>query len=88
MTATLDSPTIGAWRRARGITGWSDESRHMFAVAIVEEARRRALLERLDGIMHFLAVGGTVDQATTRLAVLMHDLDPQWGYLARQAVAA
>jgi hypothetical protein len=83
-----DSPTIGALRRSLGITGWTPEARHAFAMALVEEARRRALLERLDSIMHFLAVGGTVDQATIRLAVLMHDLDPEWGFFAREAAAA
>lgn len=88
MTATADSPTIGAVRRARGITSWCDEARHMFAMAVAEEALRRVLLERLDSVMHFLAVDGPITEATRRLAVLLDDLDPEWSYLAREALAA
>jgi hypothetical protein len=66
-----DTPTVGAVLRQRGATGWCAEAKVAFAVALAEEALRRVLLDRLDGVMHFLAVGGTPDQAVARLERLV-----------------
>jgi hypothetical protein len=87
VTATPDSPTIGAVRRAEGIDTWCDEARHMFAMAVAEEALRRAVLERLDSIMHFLAVGAAADQAVPRLAALLRDIKPGFRWLEREVAA-
>jgi hypothetical protein len=73
----LASPTLGAIRRARGITGWPVEGRHAFAVAVAEEARRRLVIDRLDETLRFLTAGGTVDQAAGQIARLAADLRPQ-----------
>jgi hypothetical protein len=70
----LAAPTLGAYRRAHGMTGWSIEGRHLFALAVAEEARRRALLERFDFVCEFLCTGGTVDQATELLLAIIDDL--------------
>lgn len=70
-TDRLDTPTIGAWRRAHAVNSWSDDARHLYAVTIATEAQRRLLLERLDSITHFLHVGATPDQAIARLADLV-----------------
>jgi hypothetical protein len=69
----LAAPTLGAVRRHTGVTNWCDEARVMFAVELVEEAQRRIILERLDSIMQFLAVGATSDQAMTRIERLVAD---------------
>jgi hypothetical protein len=69
----LDTPTLGAWQRAHGSTGWSDEARHLFATMLAQEALRRALLDRLDNIQQFLAAGATPDQAIARLTQLITD---------------
>jgi hypothetical protein len=68
--ARLAAPTLGAYRRAHGIGDWPIEARHLFAVTVVEEARRRLVLERLAGIYRFLEIGGTVDQATAQIVTL------------------
>lgn len=69
----LDTPTLGAWRRAHGLPhdGLTEEARHMLAVTIVQEAERRVLIERLDSIQRFLVAGATPDQAAARLANLV-----------------
>jgi hypothetical protein len=72
-SGAADTPTLGAWRRARGVTGWCDEAKIAFAVAVVEEARRRVLLERLDGVCQFLAAGATPDQAMGRVVRLVDE---------------
>jgi hypothetical protein len=79
----LDTPTIGAWRRANGITGWTVEGRHAFAVAVAEEAWRRAVIDRLDSIMRTVAAGVPTPEIVHLLAVLLDDIAP---WLA-QAVA-
>jgi hypothetical protein len=71
----LNSHTIGWWLRVDGRAGWCEEARVALALELVDEARRRIVLERLDGIMHFLAVGATVDQAGARLARLLQELE-------------
>jgi hypothetical protein len=72
----LAAPTLGAWRREHGVTDeWCDEAKVAFAVAIVEEAQRYILLERLDSIMQFLAVGATPDQAMARVRQLVAEYD-------------
>jgi hypothetical protein len=73
--AKLRSPTLGAWQRANGVTGPCDEARVLLAVEIVHEAQRRILLERLDSIMEYLAVGATPDQAMARVRRLVVDYD-------------
>ena len=70
----LAAPTLGAYRREHGIDDWPLEARHLFAVTVVEEARRRLVLERLSGTYRFLEVGGTVDQATAQLLALTDTL--------------
>jgi hypothetical protein len=69
----LASPTLGAWRRAVGVTGWSDYARVHFATLLVQEAQRRVLLERLDGIMQFLVAGAMPDQAIVRIVRLVDE---------------
>jgi hypothetical protein len=71
----LAAPTLGAWRRANGVEGWCDEARVLLAVELVHEAQRRILLERLDSIMEFVAVGATPDQAMNRIRRLVADYD-------------
>lgn len=73
MTATGDSATLGAWRRAHGVDGPSDFAKVLLAVELVTEARRRILLERFDGVCRFLAVGGHPDQAIERVARLVDE---------------
>jgi hypothetical protein len=58
--------TLGAYRRRTG-TGVAVEARVALAVALVEEARRRVLAERLAGVYRFLEAGATVEQAAARL---------------------
>jgi hypothetical protein len=67
----LASPTLGAWRREHGVTGWCDEAKVLFAVHLVQEARRRVLLDRLEGVYNNLAVGGNPDHAIDRLNKLV-----------------
>jgi hypothetical protein len=75
----LSSPTLGAVRRARGIVEdpavpfahLCDEARVSMAYELAQEARRHILLERLDGVMEFLAVGATPDQAMARIERLI-----------------
>jgi hypothetical protein len=62
-----NSPTLGAWRRQHGVTGWCDEAKVAFATEVVYEAQRRILMERLDGVCQFLAAGATPDQALARI---------------------
>jgi len=62
---------LWAWRQANGDRGLCEEARVALAVEIVQEAQRRALLERLDSVMEFLAVGATPDQAVARLECLI-----------------
>lgn len=66
-----DTRTIGAVQRERG--GWSVEARVLLATALVGEARRRVLVERLDNVMHFLAAGGPPDAAAARLVQLVDE---------------
>jgi hypothetical protein len=70
----LSSHTVGWWLRRDGRAGWCEEARVALALELVEEARRRIVLERLDGIMQFLTVGATVDQAAARLRRLLTEL--------------
>jgi hypothetical protein len=75
----LAAPTLGAIRRAQGIAEdpahpfahMCEEARVAFAWELGQEAKRRIVLERLDSIMQYLAVGATPDQAMTRLERLM-----------------
>jgi hypothetical protein len=72
----LDTPTLGAYRRAHGLDDdLCVEARVALAVELVEEARRRIVLDRLDGIAQFLVAGATVDQAAPRIALLLQELD-------------
>jgi hypothetical protein len=71
----LAAPTLGAYRRAHGLgDGWTAEGLHLFAVTLAEEARRFLVFERLAGIVRFLEIGGSVDQATTQLVALTNTL--------------
>jgi hypothetical protein len=81
----LAAPTLGAWRRAHGITGWALEGRHAFAVALVDEALRRAILDRLDGILIALHRGHDPRHIAARVTRLAVDLQP---LVAREAVRA
>jgi hypothetical protein len=76
----LSTPTLGAVMQAAGATMWCDEAKVIFAATVVQEAQRRILLERLNGICHFLAAGATPDQAITRLVRLV---DEFYGRTAR-----
>jgi hypothetical protein len=80
----LASATLGSWRRANGVTSWSDYARVYLATLLIEEAQRRVLLERLDGIMQFLAAGAQPDQAMGRLVRLV---DEYHGEIHREMAA-
>jgi hypothetical protein len=48
----LLSPTLGAYRREHGITDdMSEFARVAFAFELVQEARRRAIIDQLDGVL-------------------------------------
>jgi hypothetical protein len=64
--------TLDAYRRQHGQTGMS---RVLFAVEIVPKARRRLLLDRLDGIYGYLDAGGCADHAVARLSMLVSGVD-------------
>jgi hypothetical protein len=81
----LASPTVGAWRRQHGITGMCDDARHLLAVALAEEAWRRSVFDRLDGILVALARGARPEHITARLRRLADDLEPPT--IQRQAAA-
>ena len=83
----LISPTLGAWRRARGLDGWSDFGKVYFARIVIEEAQRRVLLDRLGGIYRFLEVGATPDQAMARVDRLVDDYHGAFGELETRAAA-
>jgi hypothetical protein len=68
---TLAKPTLGAVRRRLGIDGWCDEARIAFAYELVCEARRRILIDELEGVLRFMAAGATSDQALARLTRLV-----------------
>jgi hypothetical protein len=83
---TLAAPTLGALRRRQDVDDWCEEARIACAVELALEARRRTLIERLDSVMEFLAVGATPDQAMTRIRRLVAEYDDRpW---ARLEVAA
>lgn len=47
----LDRPTLGAWRRANGVTGMCEEARIALAWEMVSEAWRLILMDRLDALL-------------------------------------
>jgi hypothetical protein len=69
----LAAPTLGAYRRRHGHTGWCEEARIAFAVELVQEAQRCILIEQLDGVMQFVAAGATPDQIVRRMERLVDD---------------
>jgi hypothetical protein len=76
----LQAPTLGAIRRQAGHIDdpceWvCEEARIAFAVELIREAQRRVLLDVLDSIMQFLAVGATPDQAMARIRKLVAEYD-------------
>jgi len=46
----LARPTLGALRRARGLTGPGSSARHALAVEVVQEAARRAAAVQLESV--------------------------------------
>lgn len=71
----LRSPTLGAVMRARGLTGPCDEARVAFAVEVIEEARRRVIFDRLDGVLMGLSRGADPDVIARRLRRLADEVD-------------
>lgn len=70
----LASPTLGAVRRQHDHGDeMCEEARVLLALELIYEARRLLLLERLDGVMQFLAAGAEPDQAMRRLRQLVDD---------------
>ena len=88
LAENLEAETLGAYRRRNGDDRWCLEARVAFAVALVEEARRRILLDRLDGVMLFLHAGATVDQAADRLDRILAELRHRPPSAARLDAAA
>jgi hypothetical protein len=75
----LASHTIGWWQRNLPAADPA-ECEPLWKVALahelVLEAMRRTVIERLDSIMRFLAVGATPEQALYRLVDLVDELWP------------
>lgn len=88
LQALLAAPTLGAWRRANGVTGMCDTARIALAAAIIHEAQRQATTWRLIGILDELRVGQRPDVIARRLHRLALDLDPTLARpTSRQAAA-
>jgi hypothetical protein len=71
----LAAPTLGAIRRQHGYDDWCLEARIAAAFELALESQRRIIIERLDSIMEFLAVGATPDQAIARIRRLVAEYD-------------
>ena len=71
----LRSPTLGAWRRQHGVTGWCDYARVWLAVEIIQEARRRAIFDQLDSILVGLTRLADPDTIARRLRRLADQID-------------
>jgi hypothetical protein len=80
----LASPTLGAVRRAQGIAEdpavpfahMLPEARVAFAFELVQEARRRLIADRLDGISMGLSVGANPEAIVGRLRRLVEESTP------------
>jgi hypothetical protein len=71
----LVAPTLGAVRRRGQSDEMCLEARVLLATELVLESQRRILIERLDSVMEFLAVGATPDQAMVRVRRLVAEYD-------------
>lgn len=71
----LQSPTLGAYRRAHGITGWSEEARVLFAFEIVQAGRRLAVIDQLGSVILGLTRGADPDAVARRVRRLADLID-------------
>jgi hypothetical protein len=69
-----DTPTLGAIMRRDGITGWCPEARVAFAVELVQEAIRRAVIDQLEPIL--TASVNTPEAIAQRLRRIADAIDP------------
>jgi hypothetical protein len=69
-----DTPTLGAIRRRDGITDWCPEARVAFAVELVHEAIRRAVIDALDPLL--TASVNSPEAIAQRLRRIADDIDP------------
>jgi hypothetical protein len=72
----LAAPTLGAVMRRDGITGWCPEAQVAFATELIQEAIRRAAMDRLEGIFDGLIHGAQPRHIAQRLRRLADDIDP------------
>jgi hypothetical protein len=72
----LAAPTLGAIMRRDGITGWCLDARVAFAYELIQEAIRRAAMDRLEGIFDGLIHGAEPRHIAKRLRRLADDIDP------------
>jgi hypothetical protein len=71
----LRSPTLGAWRRAHGVTGPCEYARVAFAFEIVQAARRLWVIDQLGSVILGLTRGADPDHIAPRLRRLADLID-------------